>query len=134
MVVHIRELAARQADVVARWQLMRRGWTARRVEYWVESNGWRAVHPGVYVLTHAPVSRRQRWFAAALTAPRTFLSHGSGGACFGFFRFEPGYETVTRPGRGGRARGEGVRVHRSRLLEGDVTPATAFRSPRRSAR
>src|SRR4051812_48206510 len=101
---HVRQLAARQADVVAAWQLRAAGWTEKKVRHHVARGGWRALHGGVYVLTHAPVSRTQLWFAATLTAPGSVLSHGSAGACFGFHRFERGYEVVTRPGQGGRRR------------------------------
>jgi hypothetical protein len=83
--------------------------------------GWRVLHRGVYLLTQAPVSRTQLWFAATLTAPGSVLSHGSAGACFGFHRFERGYEVVTRPGRGGRRRHGGVVVFRTALFDGDVT-------------
>ena len=83
--------------------------------------GWRQLDTGVYLLTSSPATRRQRWFAAVLTAPGTVLSHGSGGACYGFYRFERGYEVVTRPGRGGRRRQGGVLLFRSTTLDGDVT-------------
>jgi Protein of unknown function (DUF559) len=118
---HLRKLAARQADVVAAWQLREAGWTAKRVWHHARSRGWRRVHPGVYALTASPLSRLQLWWAATLTAPDTVLSHGSAGACFGFYRFEKPFEVVTRPGRGGRRRQGGVLVFRSQRLEGQVT-------------
>src|SRR5947208_11410407 len=111
---HLRALAARQADVVAAWQLLEGGWTWGKIRHHVHRLGWRAVHPGVYLLTSSPVSRRQLWFAAVLTAPDSVLSHGSGGACYGFYRFERGYEVVTRAGRGGRRRQGGVLAFRSK--------------------
>jgi very-short-patch-repair endonuclease len=88
--------------------------------------GWRVVHPGVYVLTSSPVARRQLWFAAVLTAPGTVLSHGSAGECYGFYRFDRGYEVVTRPGQGGRRRQGGLLVFRSKTLDGDVTSHTGI--------
>src|SRR2546423_4592579 len=121
---HLRMLAARQADVVASWQLREAAWTKGKIRHHVRQNGWRVLHPGVYVLTSAPVSRRQLWVAAVLTAPGTVLSHGSAGACFGFYRFERGYEVVTRPGQGGRRRHGGLLVYRSQVLDGDVTRHT----------
>src|SRR5947207_7079089 len=99
---HLRALAGRQADVVATWQLLRAGWTEDKVCHNVSRGGWRQLDTGVYLLTSSAATRRQRWFAAVLTAPGTVLSHGSGGACYGFYRFERGYEVVTRPGQGGR--------------------------------
>jgi uncharacterized protein DUF559 len=118
---HLRRLAARQADVVAAWQLRQLGWTEKKVRHHVQQYGWRVVHPGVYVLNSAPLERRQLWFAAALTAPGTVLSHGSAGACFGFYRFHRGYEVVTRLGQGGRRRQGRVLVLHSKVLGGEVT-------------
>jgi hypothetical protein len=116
----VQELAARQADVVAVWQLRRLGWTARRAEWWITSNEWRAVHAGVYALTRAPLTRRQLWFAATLTTPRTALCNGSAGACIGFWSFDPGYETVVRAGTGRVTRHDGLLVRRSLVLAGEV--------------
>ena len=82
--------------------------------------GWRAVHPGVYALTHAPLTRHQRWTAATLTAPATFLSHASA-ACWGIRAFDASWETVTRPGSGGSRRFGDVLVSHSRTLTGNVT-------------
>jgi hypothetical protein len=118
---HLRALAARQADVVATWQLREAGWSPGKIRHHAESRSWRRIHPGVYVLTRSPLSRRQKWFAAVLTAPGSALSHGSAGACYGFYRFTRSYEVVTRPGRGGRRRQGGVLVFRSTCLDGDVT-------------
>jgi hypothetical protein len=117
----VQELAARQVDIVAVWQLLRLGWTTSKAEWWINQNEWRPVHNGVYALTRAPLTRRQLWFAATLTTPATALSHGSAGACIGFRRFAPGYETVVRLGTGRRTRHEGLLVHRSLLLAGEIT-------------
>lgn len=118
---HLRALAARQADVVAAWQLIEAGWTGGKVRHHAQCRGWRRIHPGVYVLTASPLTRRQLWFGAVLTAPGSALSHGSAGACYGFYRFRRPYEVVTRPGQGGRRRRGGVLVFRSKCLEGDLT-------------
>jgi very-short-patch-repair endonuclease len=118
---HLRNLAARQADVVAGWQLREAGWTRKKIEHHVQRRGWRVVHPGVYALTSSPLSRRQLWFAAVLTAPGTYLSHGSAGACWGFHRFDRGLEVVTRGGQGGRRRHGRVLVFHSKALDEDTT-------------
>jgi very-short-patch-repair endonuclease len=117
----LRKLASRQADVVAAWQLRRIGWSWNRIRHQRHRGGWRTIHAGVYLLASSPISRRQLWFAAVLTAPDTFLSHGSAGACYGVHRFGRGYEVVTRRGRGGRRRRHGVLVFRSSALDGDLT-------------
>src|SRR5918999_4712262 len=96
---HLRALAARQEDIVAAWQLEEAGWTWGKIRHHAQSRGWRRIHRGVYALTVSPLSRRQLWFGAVLTARGSVLSHGSGGACYGFYRFERGYEVVTRRGR-----------------------------------
>ena len=121
MDTHLRALARVQFDVVAAWQLRRLGWSWDRIGHRRARGGWRTIHPGVYVLSASPVTRQQLWFAAVLTAPGTVLSHGSAGACYGFHRFQRGYEVVTRPGHGGRRRHGRLLVFRSTWLEGQVT-------------
>src|SRR3954447_13394938 len=117
---HLRKLASRQLDVVAAWQLRDCGWTWHKVKHHARVGGWRVIHPGVYVLTSAPLRREQLWFAAVLSAPGTVLSHGSAAACYGFHRFERGFEVVTRPGQGGRRRPARFLVFRSKSLNGAV--------------
>ncbi len=117
----LRNLAAQQADIVAAWQLRNCGWSWGKVKHHSRSRGWRRIHPGVYALNVSPLSRMQLWWAATLTAPDSFLSHGSGGACFDFYRFDKPFEVVTRPGQGGRRRHGGVVVCRSTSLDGEVT-------------
>lgn len=56
-----------------------------------------------------------------LTAPGTVLGHGSAAACFGFHRFEAGYETVVRLGCWGRRRHPGLLVFHARTLAGNTT-------------
>src|SRR2546423_10210454 len=103
MDVRLRKLAEQQDDLVARWQLLALGWTKKMIDH-QRSRGWRVVHPGVYALSRAPLTRRQEWIAATLTAPNTVLSHASAGDCFGFRPFKGTYETVARPGTGGPKR------------------------------
>src|SRR5436309_6906513 len=123
---HLRSLAAGQADVVAAWQLLQRGWSRKKIEHYIQSRGWRPLHDGVYLLTSSAPDRRQLWFAATLTTPDSVLSHGSAGACHGFYRFERGYEVVTRPGRGGRRKHGSLLVFRSRMLDGNVIRHTGI--------
>jgi plasmid stabilization system protein ParE len=117
----LRDLAARQDDLVAAWQLLAEGWTRRKVKHHVVAGAWRVIHHGVYALTQAPLTQRQLWIAATLTAPNSFLSHASAGACWGFRPYDGSYEVVTRPGRGGPRRHGNLLVCRSSVLDGDTT-------------
>lgn len=121
MDVHLRELAASQCDIVAAWQLLAASSTRRQIDHRVRHRGWRLVHTGVYALTRAPLTRHQLWIAATLTTPDSVLSHASAAACWGFRPSLAAFETVTRPGNGGRRRLAGLLVLRSRSLGDDVT-------------
>ena len=79
------------------------------------------MHLGVYALANAPLTDFQRWMAAALTAPETYLSHLSAAACWGFDTTHRAFETVTRRGSGGPRRLGGVVVRRSNVLPGETT-------------
>ena len=120
MDVRLRELAERQRDVVAAWQLLRAGWTEKGVEHHVCHGSWRTLHSGVYALSQAPLTREQLSMAATLTAPDTFLSHGSAGASYGISSHRRPYETVTRHGTRGPHRTNGLLVRYSKSLDGDT--------------
>ena len=47
------------------------------VDHHSVERAWRVIHPGVYALAHAPLTRHQRWMAATLTTPDTVLSHSN---------------------------------------------------------
>lgn len=121
MDVHLYQLAVRQNDVVAAWQLVRLGWSERALRHHARQHRWQRVHVGVYALSHGPLTRRQRWIAAVLSAPGTVLSHDSAGDFLGFRPWVAGHETVTRPGSGGPRWIGSLRVARSATLEGQVT-------------
>ncbi|HKP91143.1 MAG TPA: type IV toxin-antitoxin system AbiEi family antitoxin domain-containing protein [Thermoleophilaceae bacterium] len=121
MDVRLQEIAARQDDLVASWQLIAAGWTERMVRHHSRQGNWRRVHRGVYLLAQGEPTRHQRWLAATLTAPRTYLSHASAGACEGFFAFDGSFEVVTRCGSGGRRRMGALLVCRSTTLDGHTT-------------
>jgi very-short-patch-repair endonuclease len=119
--VRLRQIAARQDDLVAAWQLKAMGWSWSMVQHGLVTEGWRRVHQGVFALGQAPLTQRQLWIAAVLTAPGTVLSHTSAAACWGFRQWSGAYETVTRPGSGGRRRHGPLLVARSTTLAGQVT-------------
>ena len=91
------------------------------VQHALVREGWRRVHQGVFALGQASLTQRQLWVAAVLTAPETVLSHTSAAACWGFREWGGAYETVTRPGSGGRRRHGPLLVARSTTLDGQVT-------------
>jgi len=117
----VRELAAAQGDIVAAWQLLAFGSTRRMIDHRRRQRGWQVVHPGVYALTNAPLTRHQLWIAATLTTPDSALSHASAGACWGIRPFEGHFETITRPGSGGPRRLGSLLVCRSKTLDGELT-------------
>jgi very-short-patch-repair endonuclease len=127
MDVRVKKLAAKQADLVAQWQLLDAGLTRHAIHHAVGRWGWRVVHRGVYVLTTAPLTQRQLWIAATLTTRDSFLSHASAAACWGIRPFKGTYEVVTRPGSGGPRRWGGLLVLRSKNLEGDTTVQDGIR-------
>ncbi len=93
-----------QEDLVAAWQLRAAGWSRDRVHHWSSKEAWRRIHDGVWALGQAPLTQRQRWIAAVLTAPGTHLAGRSACWCHGFIEWTGGYETVVRAGSGGRRR------------------------------
>lgn len=104
-----------QADLVAGWQLRALGWTERQVEDHAHRH-WTAVHCGVFARARAPLTQRQRWFAAVLTAPGTVLSHASAAVCWGFVQRRLAIEIVSRPGSGGPRHHGRLLVYRSTTL------------------
>jgi hypothetical protein len=72
-------------------------------------------------LTQAPLTQRQRWVAAVLTKPGTFLAEHSAATCFGFWEWDGPYETVVRQGSGGKRRTPALLVAHSKTLEGQTT-------------
>ena len=110
-----------QDDLVSWWQLRELGWTRRRIEYFTWQEHWRAVHRGVWSVSRGALTQRQRWIAAILTAPGTFLTGRSACACHGFIEWPGAFETVVRAGSGGPRRYPGLVVSRSSVLEGRTT-------------
>lgn len=110
-----------QDDVIAGWQLRAMGWTRAMIEQRVCDHGWRVVHRGVYVLSRARLTQRQRWVAAVLTAPDTSLYGRSACAGHGFLEWTGSEQFVVRPGSGGPRRYPGLVVFRSSMLEGRTT-------------
>lgn len=120
MDVRLDWLLRTQDDLVAWWQLEALGWSEHRIVHWLRSRACARVEDGVFACKRAPLTRRQRWFAAVLTAPGTVLGHASSGACWGFRRWSGGFETVIRHGSGGPTRHGDVLVARSLTLADEI--------------
>ncbi len=116
--------ATRQLGLVARWQLIADGIPDWTVDW--RTGGCRALFPGVYLTGWAPVTPEQRRWAATLTAPWTVLSHEA--ACLGWAMLHrlDTPATVTRPGASGTRLYDGLRVHYSMTLRGNVTTLDGF--------
>jgi very-short-patch-repair endonuclease len=117
----MRKLLIEQDDLITWRQLRDAGWSRRMIEDHAWRHGWRVLHQGVYAVSRGPLSRHQRWLAATLSAPNTYLGAASAGACYGFREWEGTYETVVRPGSGGPRRMGALLVARSTALKGQTT-------------
>lgn len=107
-------LRERQEGVFAVWQLIHAGWSEGRARHAVR--GLREIHHGVRVTGDAPLTERQRCWAAVLTEPGTLLSHASLARLLRFDDWDTDHHTVTRRGSGGLVRLPGLVVHRSEHL------------------
>ena len=121
-------VAGRQHGVISTPQLRSCGLGSNRIADWVRSGHLYPVHRGAYAVGHLPVSAEGRWMAAVLAlGDGAALSHRSAAALWGIApRFAPEWSKppvdVIVPGRGGRARRRGIRVHRSvTLVDAEVT-------------
>lgn len=119
--VRLAELAARQCNRVSRVQLLALGFSQKAITHRLRHGRLFPVEEGVFALA-PPLDHDElgKWMGATLTAPESFLSHASGAAARGFWSLPRPFETVTRPGDGGPVLHGGVRVHRSRTLDGDT--------------
>jgi hypothetical protein len=105
--------------VVARWQLLRRGVSAREIRGLVERGHLQPLYVGVYAVGHRVLSRDGRWHAAVLAGgPGTVLSHRSAAEALGLLWPSDIEVEVTRP-RAYRGRAE-IRAHRAVLLPDEV--------------
>jgi very-short-patch-repair endonuclease len=115
-------LAGRQHGIVSRWQLLVLGMSRDQIQDRAAGSQLHRIHRGVYAVGHRKLTLKGVWMAAVLACgPGAGLSHRAALALWELRRSESGLIDVTVPGRTGRHGPEGVRVHRSGLLqEGDV--------------
>lgn len=125
--------AAAQHGVVARWQLLRRGVSAKEVRGLVARGHLQPLHHGVYAVGHRILTQRGWWMAAVLAGGQgSVLSHRSAAQAHGvLWRGEIAIEVI-RP-RFHRRR-EDIRSHQAVLRPDEVTVVdripmtTAFRA------
>jgi hypothetical protein len=110
----LRPVAAGQAGVVTRQQLLRAGVFRTTIDARVRSGLWQALHPGVYGVFPGGVSRKAHLWAAVLYAgPGAMLSHESAAEILGFAdRSCPLIHLVIPELRRVRLR-DGLMIHRS---------------------
>jgi very-short-patch-repair endonuclease len=113
----IARLAASQWGYVTRWQLLHLGLSPRAIRYGIETGWLIRAHAGVYAVAghenRIPVARAMA--AVLACGDGALLSHGSGGALWGFFKhWDTPFEITVGASR--RCRRPGIKVHRSRTL------------------
>jgi predicted transcriptional regulator of viral defense system len=119
--VRVAELAARQHNRFSLAQVEALGMSREAVRHRLAAGRWMAVHEAVFAIPPVLEGERGRMMAATLTAPGSVLSHASAGAAWGWWTGHRVSEIVTRPGDGGPCLADGVLVHRSERLAGEVT-------------
>jgi very-short-patch-repair endonuclease len=112
-------LAREQHGVVARWQLLPRGFAPDVVDRWIASGRLHRVHQGVYAVGHTRLTVWGHCMAAVLSCgPHAVLSHRSAARLWNLLSDSRRLIDVTVPGRNRRPRGV-VRVHQTRNLRPD---------------
>src|SRR5215213_4038561 len=123
--VRLIALAGRQYNRISREQLHRLGYGDRAIQHRLAIGRLVVTEEAVFAVAPLIDDDRGRWMGATLTLANTYLSHASAGALYGFWTPLRDFETVTRPGCGGRCRYGGLLVFRSETLAGE----TAFDGP-----
>lgn len=124
-------IAAKQHGVIALWQLLGLGLSARAVRDRVASGRLHRIHRSVYAVGRRDVTIKGRWMAAVLACgDGAVLSHQSAATLHGLLNARAGRIHVTVPRRTTVARA-GIRVHRTTclvpqdLVEVDAIPCTS---------
>lgn len=131
----IAEIAKKQYGVVSLDQLRRLGLNGKTIRSRVDAARLHRVHRGVYAVGHVALPFEGRCMASVLAVGRgsagpgsvlghwgTAVSHRSAAVLWGLLPIAGEPIDLVIAGVGGRARRDGIRVHRSRsLVAGDVT-------------
>jgi very-short-patch-repair endonuclease len=111
-----------QHGVVARWQLVDFGFTAKAINHRIRRGRLHRIYAGVYAVGRPELTRHGRWMAAVLACgDGAVLSHASAAALWGIRDKEIKQIEVSVPA-GRFPRHPGIRVHRRAALTAkDVT-------------
>jgi Protein of unknown function (DUF559) len=106
-------LATRQHGVVARSQLLERGFGSRGIERRLRDGRLHALHRGVYAVGHPLVVQRGHWIAAVLACgEEALLSHLSATTLWGLVRPRSPIDVTSSSGRSGR---RAIRFHQGKV-------------------
>jgi very-short-patch-repair endonuclease len=106
-----RGLVERQYGVVARWQLLERGFNDDAINHRVEKKWLYPIFAGVYAVGRPEVSRFGMWMAAVLASGLSaVVSHDAAAALWGIWSYTP--DLIVSVPAHCRPRNPGIRVHR----------------------
>jgi hypothetical protein len=113
-------LAGGQGGVVAHRQLAALGLTASAIDRRIRAGRLHPIHRGVYAVGHRAVAVvGMRWAAVLAVGDGAVVSHATAGAAYDLRRSSSTVIHITVPGRAGRKRRPGIRVHRPESLVAD---------------
>src|SRR3954468_23854625 len=123
-----RGLVARQWGVVARWQLLERGYNDHAINHWVGKNRLYPIFAGVYAVGRPEVSRFGMWMAAVLASGLyAVVSHDSAAALWGIWAYTPDL-SISVPAHC-RPRNPGISVHRRAHIDATTHHRIPVTSP-----
>jgi hypothetical protein len=118
----VARLASRQHGVVSYGQLREAGMSGNGIAQRARRGQLHRLHRGVYAVGHRPVSRRGFWVAAVLAGGEgAVLSHRSAAELWGLLRPQRGPIHVSIRARSGRAKRDGIQLHRCTSLVAGTT-------------
>jgi very-short-patch-repair endonuclease len=114
----IARLAGEAHGIVTARELLAQGVSMRSIAGRAASGRLHRLHQGVYAVGHRALSHKARWLAAVRAiGPQAVLSHRSAAEALGLLPASEAPIHVTLPGRAGRIRRAGIRVHRPRAFD-----------------
>jgi very-short-patch-repair endonuclease len=115
-------IAANQHGVVTYTQLTRAGFDKSAIGRLIAAGWLFRIHRGVFAVGHPGLSPQGRWMGAVLACgDGAALSHLAGAQHWAMLEPSDAIIDVTVPGRGGRAKRPGLRIHRSHLPNSALT-------------